>query len=116
MMFVILQTSTKGQIIGPQAALALASIFIFIGLIGGKKSSVSLNPFRSVGPALIIKSHKNKDLWLFVLAPVVGMAVAVFISGLLQGFKPKSTSELKAAQGNEKKITTSKKSNDAMNV
>ena len=116
MMFVILQTSTKGQIIGPQAAFALSSIFIFIGLIGGEKSSVSLNPFRSIGPALIFKSHKNKDLWLFIVAPFVGTAVALFICGLLQGFKPKSTSELKAAQGNETKITKNKNSNKTMDV
>ncbi|CAF1299596.1 unnamed protein product [Rotaria sordida] len=116
MMIVILQTSTKGHIIGPQAAFAVASIFIFIGLVGGNKSSVSLNPFRSIGPALIIESDKNKDLWLFIVAPIVGTAVALLICGLLQGFKSKTLTELKSAQGTEAKITTNKNHNHAMPV
>lgn len=116
MMFVILQTATKGQIIGPQAALGVSSIFIFIGLIGGKKSSVSLNPFRSIGPALVIKSSKNKDLWLFIVAPLVGMLVAVFLCGLLQGFRPKSKSELKAAQGNDETIIKRQNNQERMDA
>ncbi|CAF1064169.1 unnamed protein product [Didymodactylos carnosus] len=107
LVFVILQTATKAHIIGQQAALAVTGAIVFICLIGSKTSSTSLNPFRTLAPAIInSSSDQNKSLWIFLIGPSIGSILAVIFVGLLQGFRPETTSEMKLAQGTENNITT----------
>ncbi|MCY7395167.1 MAG: aquaporin [Nocardioides sp.] len=52
--------------------VTLVAVYLFaLPLTGG-----SVNPARSIGPALFTGTDSIKDLWLFVVAPVVGAAVA----------------------------------------
>ncbi|EHN58849.1 MIP/aquaporin family protein [Oenococcus kitaharae] len=64
-----------GLIIG----LALALMIVFsLNLTGG-----SLNPARSIGPALFAGGSALSHLWLYVVAPEVGAIIAAYVSKFL---------------------------------
>jgi aquaporin Z len=102
LLFVILQTATKAQIIGSEAALAVGAVIAFDCLVGGSTSGSSMNPFRTLGPALINSStDNNASLWIYIAGPLIGALIATVVVGLLQGFTPKTKEEMVGAHGEE---------------
>lgn len=67
------------------AGMAIGLTLVVIHLVGINVTGVSVNPARSFGPALFAGGHALGQLWLFILAPVLGAAAAgaLFKSGLL---------------------------------
>jgi aquaporin Z len=67
------------------AGLAIGLTLVVIHLVGINVTGVSVNPARSIGPALFAGSTAISQLWLFILAPVLGAfaAGALFRTGLL---------------------------------
>jgi aquaporin Z len=67
------------------AGLAIGLTLVVIHLVGIRITGVSVNPARSIGPALFSGGGAMSQLWLFILAPALGAAAAgvVFRSGLL---------------------------------
>ncbi len=68
----------------PDRSFAGFIIGAFVGLealFGGPVSGASMNPARSLGPALV--SGKMLDLWIYLVAPVIGSIAAVLIHRLL---------------------------------
>lgn len=67
------------------AGLAIGLTLVVIHLVGIKITGVSVNPARSIGPALFSGGGALSQLWLFILAPSAGAAAAgiLFRSGLL---------------------------------
>lgn len=63
------------------AGLAIGLTLTGIHLVGINVTGVSVNPARSFGPALFAGGQALSQLWLFILAPLAGGAVA----GLLHG-------------------------------
>jgi aquaporin Z len=75
--FVILgATSTKGA--GPLAGLAIGLCLTLIHIVGLKLTGVSVNPARSLGPALIDGGKSLAQVWVFLIAPVAGACLAAF--------------------------------------
>lgn len=66
------------------AGLAIGLTLAGIHLVGINVTGVSVNPARSIGPALFAGSRALADLWLFIVAPLAGGAVAgmVYAAGL----------------------------------
>jgi aquaporin Z len=60
------------------AGLAIGLSLTAIHLIGIPVSGVSVNPARSIGPALFVGGDALSQLWLFILAPIVGAVLAAF--------------------------------------
>jgi aquaporin Z len=58
------------------AGLAIGLTLAAIHLVGITVTGVSVNPARSFGPALFVGGQAMADLWVFVLAPLVGGAIA----------------------------------------
>jgi aquaporin Z len=80
---VILGTASGAQAVGSLAAIAVASYITLAGLFGGPVSGASMNPVRSLGPALVLG-----DLtawWAYLAGPVIGGVIAVGIAYVLRG-------------------------------
>jgi aquaporin Z len=68
----------------PNRAFAGFIIGAFVGLealFGGPVSGASMNPARSLGPAFV--SGNMLDLWIYLIAPVIGSIAAVLTHRLL---------------------------------
>ena len=58
------------------AGLAIGLTLTGIHLVGINITGVSVNPARSIGPALFVGGSALSQLWLFILAPLLGGAIA----------------------------------------
>jgi aquaporin Z len=67
-------TGPAGQ--GPFAGLAIGLALTGIHIIGIQVTGVSVNPARSIGPALIVQGEALTHLWVFIVAPLIGAAAA----------------------------------------
>ena len=72
---------------GPGSAPALAGLAIgltltAIHLVGIKVTGVSVNPARSIGPAVFVGGKALSDLWVFIVAPLAGGALAGMVHAM----------------------------------
>lgn len=67
------------------APLAIGLALTLIHLVSIPVTNTSVNPARSIGPALFAGSDAISQLWLFILAPVVGGLIAGFTYATLLG-------------------------------
>jgi aquaporin Z len=67
------------------AGLAIGLALVVIHLVGINVTGVSVNPARSIGPALFAGATALGHLWLFIVAPVIGAVAAglLFKTGML---------------------------------
>lgn len=67
------------------AGLSIGLALVVIHLVGINVTGVSVNPARSIGPALFAGSTALAQLWLFIVAPIIGAVAAgiLFRTGLL---------------------------------
>jgi aquaporin Z len=91
----ILGTASGAQQIGSFAALGVGSYIALAGLWGAPVSGASMNPARSLGPALVLNDWTS--WWAYLIGPVIGSVIAVGIAVVLRG--PGSMEANKAAQG-----------------
>lgn len=68
----VTQTGAPSQFAGLAIGLTLAVIHI----VGIQVTGVSVNPARSLGPALLVGGQALAQLWLFIVAPLIGAGVA----------------------------------------
>ena len=73
LMFVIIAVATDTRAVGSAAALAIGATVALDAAFGGPVTGASMNPARSAGPALA--SGELADLWIYLVAPVVGAAI-----------------------------------------
>ena len=67
------------------AGLSIGLALVVIHLVGINVTGVSVNPARSIGPALFAGGTAIAQLWLFIVAPIIGAVLAgvLFKSGML---------------------------------
>ena len=75
LMFVILGVSTGAKEKGITAGIVVGSVIALEAMFGGPISGASMNPARSLAPALI--SGHFASLWIYFTAPVLGAALGV---------------------------------------
>ncbi len=82
---VVILGATGSEAPAAMAGLAIGLTLVVIHLVGINVTGVSVNPARSIGPALFAGGTAIAQLWLFILAPIVGGVAAgmLFKSGLL---------------------------------
>ena len=78
-LIVILGTTHKRAPVG-FAGLAIGMALTLIHLISIPVTNTSVNPARSTGPALFVGDWAIAQLWLFWVAPIVGAAIAGWVS------------------------------------
>lgn len=73
------------------AGLAIGAGLLVVHLVGIPLTGTSVNPARSLGPALVVGGDALRQLWLFIAAPLVGGALAAACSRfLIASRKPRS--------------------------
>jgi aquaporin Z len=58
------------------AGLAIGLVLTLIHLVGIPITNTSVNPARSIGPALFVQGWALEQLWLFIIAPLIGAVLA----------------------------------------
>ncbi len=86
LMFVIMAVATDTRAVGAGAAIAIGGTVGLDALFGGPITGASMNPARSLGPALV--SGELTDLWLYLLAPVLGAGIGAIAYQLVRGEHP----------------------------
>ena len=91
LMLVVMAVATDTRAVGEAAALAIGGTVGLCALVGGPVSGASMNPARSLGPALV--SGDLSSLWIYLLAPLVGASLAALAYQVLRGeLRPVSSS------------------------
>ena len=82
LVFVVLLVTGRAAAPG-FAGLAIGLVLTVIHLVGIPLDGTSVNPARSLGPAIFAGSHAMSHVWLFILAPLIGGLVAALVAPLL---------------------------------
>ncbi|MFW3146000.1 MAG: aquaporin Z [Thermoplasmatota archaeon] len=61
------------------AGLAIGLALAFIHMVGIPITGTSVNPARSIGPAVFVRGDALSELWLFIVAPLIGAAIAALV-------------------------------------
>ncbi len=77
LMMVIVAVATDTRAVGQGAAIAIGGTVALGALVGGPISGASMNPARSIGPALV--SGDLSDLWIYLVAPPIGAIAAALV-------------------------------------
>jgi aquaporin Z len=75
---VILGVTQKGSP-AMLAGLAIGLTLVVIHIVGIQVTGVSVNPARSFGPAVFAQGLALQQLWLFIVAPLIGASLAGFL-------------------------------------
>jgi aquaporin Z len=92
---VILNTATRARVLGPNAAIAVGATIALCGLVAGPITGASMNPARSLGPAIVAGFGDN--WWLYVVGPFIGAVLAVTATEILH--PRRDGKEVDAAEG-----------------
>ena len=76
LMFVIIAVATDTRAHGPVAGIAIGAAVCLDAFFGGPVTGASMNPARSLGPALFQGSLSS--MWLYVLGPILGAVAGAF--------------------------------------
>jgi aquaporin NIP len=88
LMLVIINVATGSKEQGMFAGLAIGGVVLFEAMFAGPICGASMNPARSIGPA--VASGDYHSLWLYIVSPIMGASVAVLCWKYL--FKQPNTS------------------------
>ena len=83
LMLVIVAVATDERVVGGFGAIAIGLTVGFCAMMGGPLTGASMNPARSLGPAIVggfWDAH-----WLYWLAPITGMIAAARVYDMLRG-------------------------------
>ena len=86
LMFVIMAVATDTRAVGAGAAIAIGGTIGLDALFGGPVTGASMNPARSLGPALV--SGTWTDFWVYVAGPLLGAAIGALAYQLVRGARP----------------------------
>ncbi|XP_057764215.1 aquaporin NIP1-1-like isoform X2 [Salvia miltiorrhiza] len=82
LMFVISGVATDNRAIGELAGMAIGATVSINVLFAGPISGASLNPARSLGPAIVSKNYRG--LWIYLLGPTAGAIAGAWAYNLIR--------------------------------
>ncbi|HWT04251.1 MAG TPA: aquaporin [Xanthomonadales bacterium] len=94
LVLVAISTAKQARFLGPQTAFANGATTVFDRLVGYHISTASMNPARTLGPALLLGG--TQDWWVFTFGPLIGAVIAVALLHLIQGGPNESEAERSA--------------------
>ncbi|MCR4770028.1 MAG: MIP family channel protein [Bacteroidaceae bacterium] len=80
---VVLGTTDENKGAGNFAGLAIGLSLVLIHFVGIKYTGTSVNPARSIAPAVFEGGQALNSLWVFIVGPFVGAALAACIWGVI---------------------------------
>ncbi|HVG31774.1 MAG TPA: aquaporin Z [Pyrinomonadaceae bacterium] len=78
------------------AGIAIGLVLTLIHLVGIPVTNTSVNPARSIGPAVFVGGWALSQLWLFIIAPLIGAVIAALVYNLTH--KPGEVISVKEAE------------------
>ena len=75
LMVTIINVSTGSKEVGVMAGIAIGGVVLLEAMFAGPITNASMNPARSLAPAIV--SGHFQDIWLYMIAPVLGALLAV---------------------------------------
>ncbi|AED94235.1 pollen-specific membrane integral protein-like [Arabidopsis thaliana] len=91
LMFVISGVATDNRAVGELAGIAVGMTIMVNVFVAGPISGASMNPARSLGPALVMGVYKH--IWVYIVGPVLGVISGGFVYNLIR-FTDKPLREL----------------------
>lgn len=64
---------------GSFGGIVIGFALVLVHIIGISFTGTSVNPARSIGPALLAGGNALTDLWIFIIAPLAGAALAALV-------------------------------------
>jgi aquaporin Z len=77
LMFVVMKVAHGSKEVGLFAGIAIGSVVCLEAMFAGPISGASMNPARSIGPA--IASGHLEHLWIYLTAPVIGAVLSIVL-------------------------------------
>jgi aquaporin Z len=84
-LYIIIGTTSKGAASG-FAGIPIGLALTLIHLVSIPVTNTSVNPARSIGPALFAGGDYIAQLWLFIVAPIVGAVIAGFLGRWMHSY------------------------------
>ncbi|TXG47702.1 hypothetical protein EZV62_026996 [Acer yangbiense] len=91
LMFVISGVATDNRAIGELAGLVIGATILVNVFVGGPISGASMNPARSLGPAIV--SNQYKGIWIYMVSPVLGAVSGAWVYNMVR-FTDKTLKEI----------------------
>ncbi|KAG9448991.1 hypothetical protein H6P81_008956 [Aristolochia fimbriata] len=82
LMFVVSGVATDNRAIGELAGLAIGATITLNVFVAGPVSGASMNPARTLGPAIVMKQYKG--LWVYIVGPFLGVFAGAFAYNLIR--------------------------------
>ncbi|WP_298539263.1 MIP family channel protein [uncultured Aquimarina sp.] len=82
LMLVIINVSTGSKEVGMMAGIAIGGVVLLEAMFAGPMTNASMNPARSLGPALLSGHWEHQ--WLYMIAPIIGAILAVMTCKLIK--------------------------------
>jgi aquaporin Z len=87
--FILCVTASRNEGTRNHAGLFIGLALVFVHLIGIPLTGTSVNPARSIGPAVVSAitgtTGPAKDLWIFIVAPFLGAIFAAIVYTAIEG-------------------------------
>lgn len=87
--FAILGVTSSDQF-GSVAGIVIGLVLAFVHILGIPLTGTSVNPARSFGPALLMGGTALSQVWVFLVAPLVGGVLAAFVWNAFQAQQGKA--------------------------
>ena len=86
LMFVIISVATDVRAVGQAAAIAIGGTVGLEAIFAGPISGASMNPARSLAPALISNTWDSQ--WLYIIGPIAGAVIGAFVYQYIRHQEP----------------------------
>jgi aquaporin Z len=84
------------------AGIPIGLVLVLIHLVGIPVTNTSVNPARSIGPAIFVGGWALEQLWLFIVAPFIGAIIAAIVYLIIRDTTPLiTTTQAERALGTE---------------
>lgn len=87
LMFVAMATGTDRRVHRGVTGISAGLTVLMAGLVGNFLTGGSMNPARSLGPAIFGGSEALSTYWIYVVGPFLGATIASLLYGFLRGNK-----------------------------